>query len=125
MYRYCENISTPAMLCILTVVFLSLAACTTVAESARDEKSYDREDRLLQAKDDFQARAEQCKKTGGIMYTRQHYSSRLHEMDAHDYRTAECVKHLAKGNHSNEASKRSTHSPACCVCFCPFLYQHT
>lgn len=76
----------------LAVVILLPAACAAVTEAERDETNYAREDRLLEAKDDFHARAVECSKNGGTMQIKKYSSSGLTNRDAHAYRTAECVK---------------------------------
>ncbi len=74
------------------VVFLLLASCATPTGDERAERMYDREDELIQAREDFERRSVVCQRNGGVMENRTDSSSKLRKRTAHDYTMAQCVK---------------------------------
>ncbi len=74
------------------VVFLLLASCATSTEDEGAERMYDREDRLILAREEFERRSVDCRRNGGVMENRTDSSSKLRKRTAHDYRMAQCVK---------------------------------
>jgi len=65
------------------VLFLFLCSCASMTE----EERFEREDRLIIAREDFYRQKESCRKFGGTMQIR---SRTLGELTYLDYKTARC-----------------------------------
>ena len=76
----------------LTILLLT---CVVIGGSSAcagftDDERYERENRLILAREDYAIRAEQCRKSGGEMKIRR-FSS-LREFDYFEYKNARCVR---------------------------------
>ncbi len=72
---------------LLTGVFVLLASCAT----SNDEQTYERADRLLQAREQFELKKISCRNAGGMTVIRTTMGSRLHRYSRYDYESARCV----------------------------------
>ena len=71
---------------LLAIVLVLLASCATLTE----EEKYERDDRFLQARDQFELKRISCIGAGGMIVRRTLGPSRRYSL--HDYETAECVR---------------------------------
>ena len=69
---------------LIVSVFVLLASCATLS----DDQKYERADRYLQARENFELQKISCSKAGGYMQI----SYRI-KPTRHDYRYAKCVRH--------------------------------
>jgi hypothetical protein len=77
--------------CIVVVrlfLFLSICSCATLTEEAR----FEREDRLILAKEQFYRQEASCFRQGGVMVAKP-ATTRLRKYDYSHYKLARCVKH--------------------------------
>jgi len=76
------------MLLLLTCVVIGgSSACANFT----DEQRYERENRLILAREEYAIRAEQCRKSGGAMQIKR-FSPRR-EFDYFEYKNARCVRY--------------------------------
>lgn len=78
----------PITLSVLVVVFLMLASCATLSE----EKLYERENALVLAREDYQARQHACYEAGGAMMINTGGQKLRKRYTRHDYKFAQCVR---------------------------------
>ncbi|GMR17486.1 MAG: hypothetical protein BMS9Abin32_601 [Gammaproteobacteria bacterium] len=76
---------------LLGAAFFLFAACAVVTEEQRAERMYDREDRLILARESYQQRLVACRRSGGAMQITSYSSARLGRYSARDYKMAQCV----------------------------------
>ncbi len=70
------------------VLFLSFCSCATSTEEAR----FEREDRLIQAQEQFYRKEESCFRQGGVMVAKP-TTTHLRKYEYSHYKLARCVKH--------------------------------
>ncbi len=68
---------------LVGLLFLLLCSCATLTE----EERFEREDRLIQARDEFYRQRDSCHRMGGTMQIR---ARTLGKYDYLDYKTARC-----------------------------------
>ncbi len=73
---------------LLAIVFVLSASCTALTE---DEK-YEREDRFVQAVDQFRLKKIACRNSGGVIWMRRTTASKMQRYARRDYESATCVR---------------------------------
>jgi len=75
----------------ILVLIPLLASCSTLSEDERAEKKYDREDKLILAREQFEREKRDCQSSGGSMKLRRYSGSKITKPDIMDYRSARCI----------------------------------
>lgn len=76
----------------LSIACFLLASCSTLTEAERIERQYEREDRLIVAREKFERVKAICRQDGGAIMISRFSSSRMGKFTAHDYDRAQCVR---------------------------------
>ncbi len=77
---------------LLASVFVLLASCATLTDEQKQDKRYEREDRFVQAVDQFRLKKIACRNSGGVIAMRKWMASRIPRHSRHDYESATCVR---------------------------------
>ncbi len=73
---------------IMVLLLLVLTInCANISEEDRLERRYERENRLILAREEFERREIGCRRSGGMMTIERHSI----EITEHEYRMARCV----------------------------------
>ncbi len=74
---------------LIASVFVLLASCATLT----DEQKYERADRFLQAREQYELNKISCRKAGGVIQMTR-FSAR--KLTRHDYESATCVRRFIR-----------------------------
>lgn len=69
-----------------------LASCSTLTEAELVQRTYEREDRLIVAREKFERAKVACQQNGGSIMISRFSSGRLGKFTSHDYNMAQCVR---------------------------------
>ncbi len=69
------------------LVFALIISCVHMSEEDRLERQHERENRLILAREEFERRKVDCRRSGGMMTIDRH----SREIDEHEYKMAKCV----------------------------------
>ena len=78
---------------LLASVFVLSASCATLTDEQKQDKRYEREDRLVRAVEQFRAKQIVCKNSGGVIWMQFSTGLRAPRYTRHDYESASCVRH--------------------------------
>ena len=72
---------------------VALAACAPLSEEQVLEREYDRENKLLVAREEYLRRRAACKQRGGVMQIDRYSSTRSQKFSAVEYKSAQCLRY--------------------------------
>ena len=78
---------------LLASVFVLSASCATLTDEQKQDKRYEREDRLVQAVDQFRSKQIACENSGGVIWTQLSTGLRTPRYTRREYESATCVRH--------------------------------
>ncbi len=70
------------------LIFALIISCVNISEEDRLERRYERENRLILAREEFERRKVDCRRSGGMMMIDRH----SREIREYEYRMARCVE---------------------------------
>ena len=79
--------------CVLSAVVLLHASCVTLTDDERIQSQYDREDKLIVAREDYARRSADCRRNGGAMQITKRSLSRISKPTVHEYKFARCIRY--------------------------------
>ena len=77
---------------LLASVFVLSASCVTLT----DEQKYEREDRFVQAMDQFRLKQIACRNSGGVVAMQMTMASRTPRYTRQDYESARCARRVIR-----------------------------